>query len=296
MEGNNMQKITLGATEILSFTDTIGDFPLKILFPDIQAEQWFAYQGASQAQALTGEETVPTRIGAFVVRSPESVILVDTGLGLGATMTPPVEASSRVRQLFAGLPVKLLDELEEAGIKRDDIDVVFLTHPHFDHYGWNLTAEGAPMFPHATYMLSQTDWNAYQQPSMPYPMRWGVQQFIEPLKQREKLNLLSGKQSLTRGISVLPTPGHSPGHISLLIEDGGQQLVMGGDTFVHPLQIASVEMSFIVDMDRTQATETRKQLREWIAREGIILASNHIEGSGMGHIVQDGREYRWQAI
>jgi hypothetical protein len=84
--------------------------------------------------------------------------------------------------------------------------------------------------------------------------------------------------------------------MSLLIEDGGQQVVMGGDTFVHPLQIVSAEMSFIVDMDHVQATETRKQLREWIAQEGIILASNHIEGSGMGRIIQDGREYRWQPI
>jgi glyoxylase-like metal-dependent hydrolase (beta-lactamase superfamily II) len=289
-----MQKIKLGTTEILSFTDTIGDFPLKILFPDIQAEQWFAYQGASQAQSLTGEETVPTRIGAFVVRSPESVILVDTGLGLGATTTPPAEATSRVRQLFSGLPVKLLDELEEAGIKPDDIDIVFLTHPHFDHYGWNLTAEGTPVFARATYLLSQADWDAYHHPSMPYPMRWGVQQFIEPLKQLGKLNLLSGGQVISRGVSTVSTPGHSPGHMSLLIEDSGQQVLMGGDTFVHPLQIASAEMSFIVDMDRVQATETRKQLREWIAREGIILASNHIEGSGMGRILQDGREYRWQ--
>lgn len=291
-----MQKMTLGATEILSFTDTIGNFPLKVLFPEIQAEQWFAYQGVFHGQALTGEETVPTRIGAFVVRSPESVILVDTGLGLGATVTPPAEASSRVRQLFSGLPVRLLDELEEAGIKPDDINVVFLTHPHFDHYGWNLTAEGMPVFARATYLLSQTDWDAYQHPSMPYPMRWGVQQFIEPLKQSGKLNLLSGRQAITRGISALPTPGHSPGHMGLLIEDGGQQVLMGGDTFVHPLQIASAEMSFIVDMDRAQATETRRQLREWITRDGIILASNHIEGSGLGRIIQDGREYRWQAM
>jgi glyoxylase-like metal-dependent hydrolase (beta-lactamase superfamily II) len=291
-----MQKMTLGTTEILSFTDTIGDFPLKILFPDIQAEQWFAYQGASHGQSLTGEETVPTRIGAFVVRSPESVILVDTGLGLGATTTPPAEASSRVRQLFSGLPVKLLDELEEAGIRPDDIDIVFLTHPHFDHYGWNLTASGAPVFARATYLLSQTDWDAYQHPSMSYPMRWGVQQFIEPLKHLGKLNLLSGRQIISRGISALPTPGHSPGHMSLLIEDGGQRVLMGGDTFVHPLQIASAEMSFIVDMDRAQATETRKQLREWITHEEIILASNHIEGSGMGRILRDGRGYRWQSI
>jgi glyoxylase-like metal-dependent hydrolase (beta-lactamase superfamily II) len=224
------------------------------------------------------------------------VILVDTGLGLGATTTPPAQATSRIRQLFSGLPVKLLDELEEAGIKPDDIDIVFLTHPHFDHYGWNLTTEGTPVFARATYLLSQTDWDAYQHPSMPYPMRWGVQQFVEPLKRYNKLDLLSGKHILARGISTLPTPGHSPGHMSLFIEDGGQQVLMGGDTFVHPLQIAAAEMSFIVDMDRAQATETRKQLREWIAREGIILASNHIEGSGIGRILRDEREYRWQTI
>jgi glyoxylase-like metal-dependent hydrolase (beta-lactamase superfamily II) len=293
-----MKKLTLGTIEIMSLTDTELDLPLKALFPQIRAEQWFSYHQASPTSSLRGDESIHSRIGVFLVRSPEYVLLVDTGLGLGATPPPPSSSPgvppSGFMQFFYNLPVKLLEELHACGIQPDDVDMVFLTHAHFDHYGWNLTAEGLPLFPHARYLLSRADWDAFRDPAMPTPVREGLERFVLPLSTQGVLDLVSGEPSLFKEIQVLSTPGHTPGHMSLLVNGGSQQVLIGGDTFVHPLQIFDATVSFSADMDRAQATATRQRLREWIAQENVILASNHIAGSGFGRILRDTHQYLGQ--
>jgi glyoxylase-like metal-dependent hydrolase (beta-lactamase superfamily II) len=293
-----MQKIAIGSVEIISLTDTELAIPLHVAFPDIRAEQWLAYDHTALTPSLTGEEFLHMRVGVFLVRSPEYVFLVDTGLGLVATTTMPSPAPalppSGLAQYFSGVPVRLQEELLSVGIKPEDVDTVFLTHAHRDHYGWNLTNEGNPFFPNARYMLSRTDWEAFQHPAMPAPLRWGLEHFVSPLSGRGMLDLVPDKHQLFPEIRMLPTPGHTPGHMSLLIDAGGQQVLIGGDAFVHPLQISDVTVSFTSDMDRVQMTKTRKHLREWLCQDRIILAANHLPGSGIGRILHDAHQYFWQ--
>lgn len=101
---------------------------------------------------------------------------------------------------------------------------------------------------------------------------------------------------MIKGIRTLATPGHTPGHTSLLIDTGGQQVLFGGDTFVHPVQISDVAVCFAADMDRAQAIATRTRLRAWLSQDNVLLASNHIAGSGPGHIVHEDQQYMWREI
>ena len=308
MKGINgyMNRLMMGSVEVISLTDTELDLPLLGVFPTIQMEQWLAYRAiaqtssgnrpASERPAFTSieQETIHVRIGAFLVRSPEYTILVDTGLGLGSIIPAPPSLPAGLSKFFSGLPIKLLEELHSFGVEPDDVDMVFLTHAHSDHYGWTLNREQEPIFPHARYLLSKTDWEAFQQPTTPARLRWGLDQFVTPLMTHRVLDLTIGEQPIANNIRALPTPGHTPGHQSLLIDAGGKQALIGGDTFIHPLQVSDATLSFNTDMDRAQTIATRQRLREWIERDGILLASNHILGSGIGRIQRDSHQYFWQ--
>jgi glyoxylase-like metal-dependent hydrolase (beta-lactamase superfamily II) len=286
-------KLSIGNVEILSITDIDVDFPIPLtqLFPDVPLEAWTPYK-QRYPEVFIGPDHWRTHLGGFLLRSQGSTILVDTGLGSNATNPGTVAA------LGGGEEGRLLPELQAAGVHPEDVDIVFFTHLHPDHVGWNLIRGGTnprPTFPRARYVTHQADWNVFRTPEVQehFPFRYW-EETLGPLENLGVLDLLSGEQSLTSEITALPTPGHTPGSMSLAIASGGQHALIIGDVTTNPAQVAEVDWIFAFDMDPALAVETRRQMLDRAEAENATLLACHFRAPGFGKLVRiEGRRY-WQ--
>src|SRR3989337_720073 len=277
-------KLTIGNVEIVALTDAEGPFPYKLgqVFPTVQPAQWEPFR-QRYPKLFVDAETWHNHFGCYLVRSRGRTILVDTVIGPG-----PVE-------ILGGLRGKLLDEMKAAGAGCGDVDTVFLTHLHIDHVGWNLVG-GKPTFPKARYVFHQADWDAFQRADVQAAFPPYVDQAITPLKRAGFLDLGSGEESLTDEVVAIPTPGHTPGHMSILVSSGGQKALILADVAIHPAQITEESWNAAFDMNGETALATRKQILDRLEAEGLTMAACHFPEPGFGRIVRlEGRRY-WQAL
>jgi len=269
-----LKSIKVGRVEITALTDMEGAFfRLDQIFPGVAQDQWEPYVHR-YPWAFGDRETLWGRVGSYVLRSPEGTVLVDTGVGPQAV----------------GPGGKLLVELENAGIHPEDVDTVFLTHLHGDHLGWSVRPDGEPVFTNARYVTQGAEWEI----SAPYLVR-----AVAALDGRGVLELLDGEEPIGEEPTAIPTPGHSPGHSSLLVSSGWEQALVSGDAIVHPAQATEPTWNVHFDMDKEQAARTREMLFAWLEADGITVAAGHIPGSGFGRIARDGGESKrrhWQAL
>ena len=269
-----MRNITVGRVDITALTDMEGAFfRLDQIFPGVMEDQWEPYRHR-YPWAFADRETLRGRVGSYVLRSPEGTVLVDTGVGPQAM----------------GAGGRLLVELENAGVYPEDVDTVFLTHLHGDHLGWSVKPDGEPVFPEARYVTQAAEWEI----SAPYLGR-----AVAGLDDLGVLELLDGEEPVGVELTSIPTPGHSPGHSSLLVSSGGEEALVSGDAIVHPAQATEPTWNVHFDMDKEQAAHTREMLLAWLESDGMIVAAGHIPGSGFGRVVRgEGEERRryWQTL
>ena len=269
-----MKNITVGSIDITALTDLEGGFfRLDQIFPGVMGDQWEPYL-RRYPWAFADRETLRGRVGSYVLRSQGGTVLVDTGVG--------------PRAMGAG--GRLLVELENAGVYPEDVDTVFLTHLHGDHLGWSVKPDGEPVFPEARYVTQAAEWEI----SLPY-----LGSAITALDDLGVLELLDGEEPVGEELTAIPTPGHSPGHSSLLVSSGGEQAIISGDAIVHPAQVTEPTWNVHFDLDKEQAARTREMLLAWLEADGITVAAGHIPGSGFGRVVRDegetGGRY-WMAL
>lgn len=282
------QRIQVGDIEIVSLTDTAGPFfTYSGAYPATPRQTWEPFH-TQYPEYFAGEDTLFTRVGCFLVRSANYTMLVDTGIGPG-----PVA-------LFGQSRGQLMEELARHGVAPDGVQVVFLTHLHPDHVGWNLTPEGKPSFPNARYVVSRTDWEVFHRPDVKSAMEalvpGCVERDISPLAQLGVLEVIDGETDLFPGIRALPTPGHTAGHTSLHVVSGGQQALILGDVFHHPAQVQVNEICIAFDMDPQAVIQTRRRIVEWAAAENILLAGCHLLPHGLGRIARRDGIPTWEAL
>ena len=185
------------------------------------------------------------RIQALVVESQGRRIVVDTCLGNDKTRNNP---------FFADLHTTFLDDLTAAGFAPETIDAVVCTHLHVDHIGWNTMlrdGEWVPTFPNARYYLSRRDveyWSST--PSIDGDL-YGDS--VRPVLDAGQADLVDAPYAITGEVSLEPTPGHSPGHVSVRIRSGGHEAVITGDVMHHPAQCARPAWASTFDADAPHA-------------------------------------------
>jgi glyoxylase-like metal-dependent hydrolase (beta-lactamase superfamily II) len=189
--------------------------------------------------------------------------------------------------------------LSERGITRADIDIVFMTHLHFDHVGWNFDLDGAPSFPNARYIMSRAEWDA-RPAQLERATALGQPPYIDrcvtPLEGLGIMDLIDGERDITPELKAIPTPGHSPGHMSVLVTSSGERGIVLGDVLLHPAQVSEPEWSSRMDMDRDQAARTRRAVMDRAEAEHMTMAAGHIRGTPFGRVTRvDGLRY-WQGV
>jgi glyoxylase-like metal-dependent hydrolase (beta-lactamase superfamily II) len=288
-------KLSVGNVEVLALTDGEGDFPFPLsqLFPSVSAQDWVPFR-QRYPELFSGPDTWRNHYGCYVLRSQGRTILVDTGIG-SKTTNPGM-----INTLAGGVDGRLIAELQAAGVRPEDVETVFFTHLHPDHVGWNLVQGGAnprATFPRARYVMHQADWEAFKRPevqaSFPFTF-W--EETLGPLETLGVLELLAGERALTSEITAIPTPGHTPGHMSLALVSGGQRALIMGDVAIHPAQVTEPSWSVLFDMDQALAARVRQQFLDRVEAEGATLVACHFPAPGFGRLVRlEGRRY-WQGF
>jgi glyoxylase-like metal-dependent hydrolase (beta-lactamase superfamily II) len=274
--------IRVGDVEIMALSDGMLEFDLCNFFPAVPGESWERYESE-----LTGEHKVRFNLGSYLIRSSGRTILVDTGLG-----PRPADAPDAPWGL-------LLDDLRASGARPEDVDMVVMTHLHRDHVGWNLGREGqryVPTFPNARYWMSATDWETSRRPDV-QPQRYpNAPACVWPLEELGLIELMRGEHGLTRELTAVPTPGHTPGHVCLLVTSQGQRALVLGDAAHTPVQVQEPDWCSRADMDPELTRQTRRALLDRLEREEIVVAAGHFPAPGFGRILRlEGRRY-WRGI
>ena len=283
--------LTIGNVEISVLHDAEVALPFSATFPNVPTEAWAPYL-ERYPEAYSGSDKMRVHFECYLVRSQGRTLLIDTGLG-NASSNPGVVAN-----IGGGIDGALLAELQAAGFKAGDIDTVFLTHLHPDHVGWNLTRIGdqeSPTFPNARYVAHEADWAAFNTPrdSEIFGYSWWAET-VAPLRRLGVLDLVSGETELTGELTAIPTPGHTPGSMSMIVNSVGERAFIMGDVFHGPAQVTETEWVFHYDADPDQAGRTRRDMLDRAESENAAIAICH--HSGFGRVIREsGRRY-WQAV
>lgn len=283
-------KFTVGNVDITVLHDAESALPLNQTFPNVPASLWSPYQ-QRYPEAFDGTENLRVHFECYLVLSRGQTILVDTGLGSNATNPGTVVAFG------GGNDGQLLAELSAAGLKPEDVDTVFLTHLHPDYVGWNTSGgpDNLPSFPKARYVANEADVGAFKSPLDEQIFGFKFwEETIAPLEKAGVLDLLTGESALTSEVTAIPTPGHTPGSMSLAIVSGGERALIMGDIFHNPAQVTETEWALSFDSDPDLAIQTRVRMVERAESENAAMAICHT--TGFGRVVRDaGRRY-WQVI
>jgi glyoxylase-like metal-dependent hydrolase (beta-lactamase superfamily II) len=226
-------------------------------------------------------------IHAFVVETPTHRIVVDTCLGN--------DKQHRRIPAWNNLQGPFLADLAAAGYPRESIDTVLCTHLHVDHVGWNTMLVGGrwvATFPRARYLMGRVEFEHWSRPQGREDMTAVFADSVRPVYDAGLVDLVETDAHLSDEISLIPTIGHTPGHVSVRIRSRGEEALITGDFMHHPCQIAYPEWPSTADSDPEQGRQTRLRMFEQLAGTPVLVIGTHFAGATAGRIVRDGDTYR----
>lgn len=241
----------IGNITVYALNDGTGTFfaPRSDVFPTATAADW---ELADQFDpgAVTGSGEWLLQFRAFAIRHDDGpVILVDAGIG-------PEDAPAAA---WAPVPGKLPLGLAIAAIDPADVGTVVLTHLHSDHLGWAVSG----LFPNAGIFVQQAE------------MGW-ISERLTELMPHDQLVLIEGDKRLTDSVRIVATPGHTPGHQSVLVDTGDDLVAITGDLLVHALQLVAPLTGYQNEMDLEKAAQSRTSLFATVMERNGLLATPHL--------------------
>ena len=244
----------------------------------VQSFPWLAPHFATRAGRML------ISFQCFVLRSRDRRVMIDTCIGADR---------QREFDVFCNLKTTFLQDLAAAGYPPASINTVLCTHLHFDHVGWNtqlVNGRWVPTFPNARYLFGKKEYEHWE-----HLRRTGGYHHIEHLLDSVDPILAAGlaefvgpEHRITDEVWLEPTPGHTPGHVSVRISSRGQEAVITGDMMHHPIQLAVPDLHGNFDMDKEQGARTRRAFIERYQNRKALVIGSHFCDPTSGWIVRDG--------
>jgi glyoxylase-like metal-dependent hydrolase (beta-lactamase superfamily II) len=226
-------------------------------------------------------------IHSLVVETSSHRIVVDTGLGN--------DKQGRNVPTWNNRNGPFLETLAQAGFPPDSIDIVLCTHLHVDHVGWNtklVDGKWVPTFANARYVFGRAEYEHWRDHSDEPDKAAVFNDSVKPIVDAGNAELIPSDHRLCEEITMIPTPGHSPGHMSILIQSGGEEGLLTGDVAHHPCQMAHLDWSSTADSDPVQSAATRRQLFSRFADTATLVIGGHFSAA---HIKRDGDAFKFIA-
>ena len=243
--------------------------PALGLFPDLTPEILAENRHWLQPSALTAEDEVIAAFQSYVIRTPHHTILLDTCIGNHKTLPRPVWNQKN--------DTAYMDQLAAHGLRVEDIDYVMCSHFHADHVGWNTRLDNGvwvPTFPKARYVFAKTELDAWTAKNALNPIAPFAESVL-PILQANRAEIVSDTHQLGDHIRLLPTPGHTEGHVAIQLGRTGEEAVFTGDLIHSPLQARYPELSPRFDVDGKQAAVTRRAFLERYCDTQTLCCTAH---------------------
>jgi glyoxylase-like metal-dependent hydrolase (beta-lactamase superfamily II) len=259
----------------------VSDGPLTlpaapVIFPDLPAD---ALQAALHEAFLPASE-VRVEQNCVLLDLGGHLVLIDNGMGSST--------------LFGTEAGRLVGNLAAAGVTPDQIDSLVLTHAHPDHCWGTMRDDGTPRFPNAQVYLSAREWAYWTGPRRGEDSlsAGGFRRHLWPL--RDQVALIADGEEFLPGLHAIATPGHTPGHLSILIGSADEQALLSGDVaFHHVLSFAHPGAASAFDADRVLGAATRVRLLGLLAGERLRVLNYHAPWPGIGFVGRVGGGFRW---
>jgi glyoxylase-like metal-dependent hydrolase (beta-lactamase superfamily II) len=229
-------------------------------------------------------------IHALVVETPSRRIIVDTCLGN--------DKEGRRIPTWNKLQTSFLADLAAAGYARETIDTVICTHLHVDHVGWNtMLVDGnwVPTFPNARYLMGRAEFDHWTSQREREDMAAILADSVSPVREAGLVDLVETDHRICDEVGLVPTLGHTPGHVSVQIASQGEEALITGDFMHHPCQIARPDWSSTADSDPAEAQRTRERMLTRLSATPILVIGTHFAGRTAGRIVRDADAFRLAA-
>lgn len=219
----------------------------------------------------------------LVIEHGDATVLVDVGSG----------------NRFLPTAGRLMDNLNAAGIDAGAITHVVITHAHPDHI-WGIRDDfDEALFPDAAYFIGGTERDFWLQDGLVNTVSAGMQQFVVGAVNSLNVDgadwtIMDDGTEIVPGVRVIDTPGHTMGHMSVIIESDGKQLIALGDSMNHAwMSTARPDWVSEFDMDADQTVATRNRLLDMAATDRMAVLGYHFPFPGVGNIVREGEAYRF---
>jgi len=272
----NFHKIMVGDAELIALQDSWIRREPGGLFEGVDAAAW-----ESHREWLDDDGLLAHNFGSFLIRSRGKNMLVDTGLGQWPN---PLDLQQ---------PPSLPDVMQEAGISPSAIDLVLFTHLHWDHTGWNTRGDEGALeltFPNARYIVQQKEFDFWTGPGDKPTIGPAYDRVLAPIVAADRLELVSGEYAATGEVVAVPTPGHTPGHVSFALVSAGKHAYILGDAAHKPVQLTEPDWYPGFDLDPVESTRSRHTILDRAERENALLAGGHFAFPSMGYPAHlDGR-------
>ena len=274
---------TLGRVKITNVVEIGATGGTRFILPQATPEEaqkmpWLVPHYAN------AEGRLRLNVQSWIVETPTNKIIVDTFIGN--------DKADRSVPVWNGLNKPFLNDLAAAGYPADTIDTVLCTHLHVDHVGWNtklVDDKWVPAFANARYLFGRTEYEHWAAHSPEGEHKAVFEDSVQPIVEAGRADLIGSDHCIGNEVSLISTPGHTPGHMSVLITSDGQQALLTGDVAHHPCQMAHLDWSSTADSDPVQSIETRKMLFSRFADTPTLVFGGHYDP---GHIVRDGNAFR----
>lgn len=281
------ERIKVGNVEIGVARDSDWRFVPTEFIPQVPGEAWKPYLDGADPNLI-----VESRVLTYIVRSQGKTILVDTGVGEWG--------------LWRFGDGHLLESLKALDVTPESVDFVLPTHLHADHTGWNMRPSErgpVPTFSNARYLFQQADWDHFTSPQfLEAPAANAGPQMIRnsvlPMQHTGLMDLIDSEYKVTDEVTLLHTPGHTPGSVSVLIQSGSEAALLIGDAAHHPAELSETDWSPVPDIDPSLSARSRRAIVAEAKKYNALIGGGHFpEGSPFfGRLIEmDGRQV-WRGV
>ncbi|MEM7099356.1 MAG: MBL fold metallo-hydrolase [Pseudomonadota bacterium] len=277
-----MLKWQVGAVKVTQIveltTASLGPHLLPQATPDILAEiDWMR-------PFVDERNRIVLSMHSLIVESQGQTIMVDTCIGNDKPRSYPK---------WNYMQSDFLEKFVAAGFSTDQIDTVLCTHMHVDHVGWNtrlVAGRWTPTFANADYLFAKDEWMHWKDEEQEYgPV---IEDSVQPIFDADLAVLVDQNHRVNDEVCLIPTPGHTPGHVSIHIVSEGEEAIITGDMIHHPCQIKYPNWSSTADHNQDNAAATRDIFVKQYSDQPVLIIGTHFAGPTAGHIVRDGDSFR----
>lgn len=228
-------------------------------------------------------------IQMIIIKSKGKTIIIDTCIGNHKKLS---------YRPWANRNSNFLEKLIAIGVEKEKVDIVVCTHIHLDHVGWNTIKKDGiwrPTFCNAEYIFSEQEFKHIKQHESSLHGDI-IKESINPVVEAGQATFISPPHAIDNNISIIGTPGHTPGHISVIIDCGSLNLLVTGDMIHHPCQIAYPDWCSYYDFDKNLAIKTRRRFLEKNVEQNTLIIGSHFSSTSIGRIIKDSDKYAFDIL